>query len=221
MKYSQIKVKRIVRTFQTAVILVCALVVYGQGCSEGGFYPDGNSDSSSTLEASCKDPNEIDVIPGAKTANLVASTDIVDHYASCLGLESVSDQTKAVYQEKKASLSTYGAVQTVTGPYLMTIHSIAGEISNDIVDQEIARGTRIFAGWNLSSSALPSDSQLRAAATNIALSCWKGYEISNDELNEVVNAVVDSVGSNEANASRKAAVIISTSMLASLNGILN
>ncbi|MBL7545381.1 MAG: hypothetical protein JNL11_16295 [Bdellovibrionaceae bacterium] len=220
-KSSQIKVKRLVRSFQTAVILVCALVVYGQGCAEGGFYPQGSADIASTLNASCKDPNEIEVIPGAKTASLAGANQIVHHFAACTGLESISGSTKAVYEEKSPSMSTYGAVNTVTGPYLMSVHSVAGEVCNDVIDQEIARGTRLFAGWNLSSSSLPSQSQLANAALNFSLSCWKDYELSNEERDIVVDAVVSSVNSNEVDASRKAAVIICTSMLASLNALLN
>lgn len=219
---NQMKVKRIVRILQTAVVLVCALVVFGNGCAEGGFYPAGDTmDQSSQLAGSCKDPNEIDVIPGAKTASVVGSTQIVHHLASCTGLEVISELTEKVYTDKVGSVSTYGAVNTLTPPMMMAVHSIAGEVCNDVIDQEIARGTRIFSGWDLAASSLPSDSQLASAAQNMALSCWQDYDLTSDERNIILGAVVDSVGANEANASRKAAVIICTSMLSSLNALLN
>lgn len=218
----QIKVKRAVRAFQAAAVLICALVVFGNGCAEGGFYPAGSEgDLASNLEASCKDPNEIDVIPGAKTASLVGSTNIVQHLASCTGLESISQNTQGVYEDKVGSVSTYGAVNSLTPPMMMAVHSIAGEVCNDVIDQEIAKGTRIFAGWNLNSSSLPSDSQLGTAAMNLALSCWKDYELTNEERDIVLSAVVESVAPSEANASRKAAIVMCTAMLASLNALLN
>ncbi len=217
----QIKVKRAIRAFQAAVVLVCALVVFGNGCAEGGFYPEsGETSLASSLTASCKDPNEIDVIPGAKTASLVGSTNVVAHLAACTGLSSISQKTKAVYNAKVGSVSTYGAVNSLTPPMMMAVHSIAGEVCNDVVDQEIALGTRIFAGWNLNGNALPSDSQMATAAQNLSLSCWRDYEISAEERDIVVHAVLDSVGSSEDMAARKAAVVMCTSMLASLNALL-
>lgn len=218
---NQIKVKRLVRAFQTAVVLVCALVVFGNGCAEGGFYPKGSENLAATLESSCKDPNEIEVIPGAKTASLVGTTNIVQHYAACTGLENVSQLTQGVYEDKKSSIGTYGAVTSITAPYLMAVHSIAGEVCNDVIDQEIAKGNRIFSGWNLTSNSLPSDGQLADAATNLSLSCWQDYEISQEEKSIIINSIVQSVAVGEAGASRKAAVILCTSMLASLNALLN
>jgi len=218
---NQIKVKRLLRAFQTAVVLVCAVVVFGNGCAEGGFYPQGSESLASSLESSCKDPNEIEVIPGAKTASLVGTTNIVQHYAACTGLETVSQLTQGVYEDKKSSIGTYGAVTSITAPYLMAVHSIAGEVCNDVIDQEIAKGSRIFAGWSLASNNVPSDSQLASAAVNLSLSCWQDYEISEEEKNIVINSIVQAVGSGEAGASRKAAVMMCTSMLASLNALLN
>jgi len=218
---NQIKVKRLVRAFQAAVVMVCALVVFGNGCAEGGFYPQGSEDIASTLNSSCKDPNEIEVIPGSKTASLVGTTNIVQHFAACTGLESISQLTQGVYADKKSSIGTYGAVTSITAPYLMAVHSIAGEVCNDIIDQEIAKGSRIFAGWNLASNSLPSDSQLANAAVNISLSCWQDREISEEEKSLVISSIVSSVGSSEAGASRKAAIMMCTSMLASLNALLN
>lgn len=218
---NQNKMKRLIRAFQTAIVLVCAVVVFGNGCAEGGFYPQGSEDVVSNLSASCKDPNEIEVIPGAKTASLVGTTNIVHHYSACTGLETISQLTQGVYEDKKSSIGTYGAVTSITAPYLMAVHSIAGEVCNDVIDQEIASGARIFAGWNLAANTVPSDSQLADAATNLSLSCWQDYEISAEEKSIIINSIVQSVGSGEAGASRKSAVMLCTSMLASLNALLN
>lgn len=220
---NQVKAKRLIRVFQTALVLVAAVVIFGNGCSEGGFYPsaENNQDLSSTLAASCVDPNAIEVIPGAKTAALVGSTNIVQHLAACTGLESISKLTQGVYEAKVGSVSTYGAVNSLTPPMMMAVHSIAGEVCNDLVDQEIAKGSRIFAGWDLNANVLPNTSALSVAATNMALSCWRDYELSNEERDIVIDSITSVVGANETQASRKAAVMLCTSMLASLNALLN
>lgn len=220
---SALQVKRLVRVAQTALLLVSAVIIFGNGCSEGGFYPEANNsqDLSSTLNATCKDPNVIDVIPGAKTAALVGATNILQHYAACTGLTVVSSATSGVYDAKVGSVSTYGAVNSVTGPMMMAAHSIAGEVCNDVIDQELASGVRIFAGWNLSASVLPGQDQLSTAMDNMALSCYQNYEVSAEEKSILIGEITSSVGSTEVNASRKAAVMLCTSMLASLNAMMN
>ncbi len=219
----QVKAKRLVRVFQTALVLVAAVVIFGNGCSEGGFYPnaENNQDLSSTLGGSCVDPNAIEVIPGAKTAALVGSTNVVQHLAACTGLESITGLTKGVYDAKVGSVSTYGAVNSLTPPMMMAVHSIAGEVCNDLVDQEIEKGSRIFAGWDLSANVLPSTSALSVAASNMALSCWRDYELTNEERDIVIDSITSVVGASETEASRKAAVMLCTSMLSSLNALLN
>lgn len=218
----QKRIKRWLKAFQIALVLVSAVVVFGNGCAEGGFYPEGGDDSASTLEASCKDPNEIDVIPGAKTAALVGSTNIVQHLSACIGLESISTETRDVYDAKVGSVSTYGAVNALTPPMMMAVHSIAGEVCNDLIDQELARGTRIFAGWSLAADTIPTSAEVSTAATNLALSCWRDYEISEEERSIILDSVSGEViAASDTNKSRKAAVILCTAMLSSLNALLN
>ncbi len=213
--------KRIVRILQLMACMVFVVVVFGNGCSNGGFQSnDASLGDFSSNALQCRSATDITVIPGAKTVSFVGSGQLLSHLSNCIGLSVPSDATMTVYNEKKGSISTYGAANTITPPMMMAITSIAGEICSDLVDQEIASGGRIFSGINLADSALPNNAQLQNAISNIALSCWRGNE-TNEERNILLDSVIQSVGSSEANAARKSALMLCTSMLASVNALLN
>lgn len=213
--------KRMMSILQLMASMVFVVVVFGNGCSDGGFKSsDSASGDFSSNALQCRSATDITVIPGAKTVSFVGSGQLLSHLSNCIGLSVPSDATMTVYNEKRGSISTYGAANTITPPMMMAITSIAGEICSDLVDQEIASGGRIFSGINLSASVLPNNSQLQNIISNIALSCWRGNE-TNEERSLLLTSVLGSVGSNEANASRKAALMLCTSMLASVNALLN
>jgi hypothetical protein len=215
------KVKRLVRALQILSLTAVSVVIFGNGCSEGGFVPqDSTGQAGVDGSLQCKSATDIEVIPGAKTASVVGASEVLKQLTNCVGLETYSDATKKVYDDKKGSISTYGAANSITPPMMMAITSIAGEVCADLIDKEVAQGPRIFTGINLSASTLPSDSQLGNAISNLALSCWRGNE-SADEKAQLLAMVNQSVASNEANASKKAALMICTAMLSSLDALLN
>jgi len=214
--------RRLLHIFHLACSIVLIVIVFGNGCSQGGFQGsdskyNGVYDQSSLL---CQSATEIKVIPGTKTVSMVGSGQLLNHLTNCIGLAVASDATQTVYNEKKSAISTYGAANTITPPMMMAITSIAGEVCSDVIDQEIATGGRIFSGLNLQASSLPADSELSTVISNIALSCWRGNE-TNEERNLILTSVNESVGVSEASAARKAALIICTSMLSSVNALLN
>jgi hypothetical protein len=216
---------KVIRIIQTMVAMVCVVVVFGNGCSEGAFVTnDGTSDSGSNglaaLGPQCKSATEIDVIPGARTVSFVGSNLVLRHLSNCIGLAVPSGTTETVYEEKKGSISTYGEANTITAPMMMAITSLAGEICSDLIDQEVASGVRIFSGFNLGGNALPSSANLTNAVGNIALSCWRGNE-SAEERAAILDMVNSNVGAAEAGAARKAALMICTSMLSSVDALLN
>jgi hypothetical protein len=216
--------KRIIRVAQVLVTLVAGIVVFGNGCSKGGFSTD-NSSSNGTSAVSnaagqCKSVTDIEVIPGAKTASFVGANQVLQHLSNCVGLAVPSDATMAVYEAKKGSISTYGAANSITPPMMIAITSIAGEVCSDLIDQEITKGSRIFKDINLQAATLPSNASLSTAIGNLALSCWVGNE-SPEERNIILDMVNQTVAGSEPDAARKAALLICTSMLSSVDALLN
>ncbi len=214
--------RRLIHITQLAGCIVFVVIIFGNGCSPGGFTGSStkHSDVYDLSSLQCRSSSEIQVIPGSKTVSMVGSGQLLNHLSNCIGLAVPSDTTQTVYNEKKGSISTYGTANSITPPMMMAITSIAGEICSDVIDAEIASGARIFNGINLQSNSLPADSQLNAIISNIALSCWRGNE-TNEERSLILDSVSGSVGVSEANAARKAALMICTTMLSSVNALLN
>lgn len=215
-----LNLRQISRILQLILSTFFIVVVFGNGCSDGGFKGDDIS-SGVIASATCKSATQIDVIPGTKTVSFVNSGQVLNHLASCIGLAVPSDTTRSVYDEKRGSISTYGAANTITPPMMMAIASLAGEICSDLIDQENASVTkRIFPGFDFSATNLPTDAQLSTAISNIALSCWQTNETA-EERTILINSILQSVTAGEANATRKAALMMCTSMLSSVNALLN
>lgn len=199
------------------------LAVVGNGCSKGlvsnlGSITGSNSNTGD-IGATSENP-EIVVIPGAKTASLVYSKQVLDHLTSCAGVIQPSERSISVYEQKKGSISTYGTVNTVTAPMMMAISSIASEVCQDVIEQEAKVGARVFVGFDMSSSNVVSTSILSDAMRRLALSCWQRPEDA-DEANTLLSLIQMSIPANEPMAQKKSALMLCTSMLSSLESLLN
>lgn len=218
------------KTYKHKTLLVFAVVVggvilsVGNGCSQSfNSSPSMGSDMNGASGADgngASGDSGIPVIPGARTVSIVYSKQVVDQLASCSGLAAPSATTMTMYEQKKGAISTYGTASTVTAPMMMAVTSIAGEVCNDLINQETSMGQRLFVGFNMSANSLPNSSQLSDAITRLSLSCWQRNETSG-ERQALLDLISASVNSTEANASRKAALMLCTSMLSSLDALLN
>lgn len=207
-----------------AVILVVggATLSIGNGCSQQ-YSNRGSTDVGSTdnnTSGTGGNNSDVEVIPGARTVSLVYSKQVLDQLSSCTGLAMPSDKTTATYQQKQGAISMYGYVNTVTSPMMMAVTSIAGEICNDLINQEVANGPRLFVGYNFTAASLPTPAQLGDSVSRIALSCWQRNETA-EERQVLLDMINSSVGVSEATAGRKSALMICTAMLSSLDSLLN
>lgn len=208
----------------SVVSLVGGILVFmGNGC--GGQFQtsegDGVNFSADSIPA---DPNsgssaDEDFVAGQKTASVIYSQQALDQLAACLGVEVPSDSTVRMYESKRGQISVYGSAETITSPMMMGVVSTAGELCKDLIDQENATGQRIFKGWDLSSNNVPATGILNESITRIALSCWERPETSTER--EILLDAANSISNGEASASSKTALIVCTSMLASLKSLLN
>lgn len=207
--------------FVFAVLVGGVILSVGNGCSKSfTSSPSTGGSSNTAATGGSGGGDDMPVIPGARTVSIVYSKQVVDQLASCSGLAAPSAATMNMYEQKKGAISTYGAANTVTAPMMMAVTSIAGEICNDLIAQEASAGQRLFMGFNMAASALPNSGQLSDAITRLSLSCWQRNE-SSGERQALLDLVSSSVGASEANAPRKAALMLCTSMLSSLDALLN
>jgi hypothetical protein len=215
----------------TVVGLGFGLAFMGNACSKD-FVPIDQS--SFTNEAAMVGsgatvaPNDFAIIPGAKTVSVVYSSQILDQMTNCLGVIKPSEITRQMYDDKKGAISVYGSPTTITSPMLMAITSIAGEVCNDLIDQEqLDADRKVFLGFELSktTSTAPDSSMLSDAAKRLVLSCWNRQPTS-DELTKLIdlgNAGIasSSTASGDATAGRKAALLMCTAVISSLDALLN
>jgi len=211
------KNRKLIWIAATISLIGSILVFMGNGCS-GQFTPKNFKNASETGLNSANDADMDDIIPGAKTASLAYANQIIDHLASCAGVQTPSDATMLVYENKKGAISVYGAANTVTSPMMMSVASVAGEICNDLIQQEISR-PRIFKNFDLTSNALPNQNDVKDAITRLALSCWQRQD-TDAERNMLIDAV-NSLSTEPSLATKKSALLVCTSMLSSLDALTN
>ena len=195
------------------------LIFVGNGCS-GQFQidPANRSSSSSSSAASASTP--VDFVPGTKAVSVVYAQQALDQLSACAGVAIPSDATQKMYESKKGQISVYGTAETITSPMMMALVSISGEICNDLINQERNLAVkRIFKGWDLNSAMLPASGFVNESITRMSLSCWQRPENS-VERQSVLDAAF-AVKDGEVKASEKMALMICTSMLSSLNSLLN
>ncbi|MBX9769396.1 MAG: hypothetical protein K2X47_19125, partial [Bdellovibrionales bacterium] len=117
------------------------VVMMGNGCSNN--FKSINEASNGQMGETATDNGDV-IIPGTKTAVLVDSNRVLSHLSACVGVSQPSDQTVQMYETKKSSISATGSANTITAPMMMAIANISGEVCNDLINQEIAQGRRIF-----------------------------------------------------------------------------
>lgn len=182
----------------------------GHGC--GQFVAE--SDKFSSLNFS-EDNSDITVIPGEKTVATVYSKQFLDNMLSCTGVGAPSMQTKQEFENRRGGLSEYGYATKVTGPGLMAVAAVAGEVCNDLVNSEkmlSADSRRIFK--EIDFSRAPSSTELEPTVKRLALSCWQ-RQLNADEASMILDAVSDAGSMSPEQTS----VFACTSILASLSGI--
>jgi hypothetical protein len=203
----------------STVTVICGVllgvVILGNGCSNN--YKSIND--APTVATSAADNSGDVVIPGTKTAVLVDANQVLSHLSACSGVATPSDQTVQMYENKKASISSSGSANTITAPMMMAIANISGEVCNDLINQEIAMGPRIFMNVNFTSNAVPSSSVLNDVIARLSLSCWQRQPTSS-ELSLLLG-MTSSIVASEPMASRKASLMLCTSVLTSLDALLN
>jgi len=172
--------KKVISLFIVILSFSSVLVVVGNGCSQSVTNISGEltqgSQSTMSLVDSVAESTDIQVIPGASTISVVNTKQVVEQLSSCVGLETVSESTLAMYEQKKGAVSITGVANTITAPMTLAVLSIAGEVCNDLINKESTQ-TKFFTNWNLASNTLPSDSVVTDSITKFALSCWQKKRI--------------------------------------------
>lgn len=209
------KVKLLIAIALSSTVM---LVTVGNGCSKRDAFNSLSSVAAPSLNTVSSTGEEV-IDPTVKMVSVVYAKQMLDQLTSCVGLEKPSDATIRTYQQKGGAVSLYGDAGSVTAPMMMATTSIAAEICNDLVGQEIAKGPHVFLNWNLNTMAdatnLPANRDITDAVSRLGLSCWQRAP-----TNEEMTAMVD-LAMYAAPTRRYSAIMVCTAMLSSLKTLLN
>ena len=202
------------------------MLVFGHGCSDmKPLNSSGGSASSSSLSDSALQPDFI-ILPKTKTMSTLYSNQIMDSMMACAGVKNPSNATQDTLESRKGSFSDFGYVTTVTSPMLMSAATLAGEVCNDLVNQESTasdkkvfkdiRNSDLVAATSTASSG--NINQLTAAMRRLAQNCWQREPTSQEQDLIVSNltGTEDAVWSTQ-----ESAVAICTLVLSSLSSVTN
>jgi hypothetical protein len=123
------------------------------------------------------------------------------------------------YYKKHSTLSETGSVATLTAPGLMAYASVAGEVCEDLLKNEL-NAPRMFIGFGFGQSSLPNQGALQDAMRRLALSCWSREEDAEEA--DIVMSSVNSAfqGANGPTTPHDAALFMCTSMAAALESMM-
>ena len=195
------------------------LITVGNGCSKRMALETDAGSTSTASSSSPSLPGEI-INPNVKTVSVAYSKSFLDQVSSCVGLKSPSDATQRAYQDKAATLSTYGLAGSITAPQLMSTINIVAEVCNDLIQQEKAVASpHIFVNWDLKNSSmstsLPSNGDIADAVSRLALSCWQNPP-SAAQVSDLVG-----LASLDGPSRENSALMVCTAVLGSLGTLVN
>lgn len=205
-----------------------ALVVVGNGCSRFliGETTSSSSSSGGSFHDGTNSGNGVDVDPiaGAPTVTTVYSTQMLESYKLKLGGIDASSRTEKTYMTSRGAISGTGSVTSVTGPMVMAISAIVGDLCDDAIKFEIANGENIFLGFDFNKAGLPSTSAINDAIDGMGYGAWQkdGTEIDPAERKALHDMLLvdNPIGVTEQNGQYKAALMLCTAMYSTTLAII-
>ena len=211
------------------LVSAVVLVAVGNGCSKRfDFSSNSSSSNGGNSPLSVVEPE--DYVAGSKVASVVYAKQALNQLTSCVGLGIPTENTFRVYKSKEGSISANGDTASLTAPMLLALANVAGEVCDDLIDQEIGSlgdgvattNPRFFVDWQLALNQKASPGVVNATISRFANTCWnksiESFELQ--QVEDLVNSVQVTTQAGEI-AQRRQALLLCTAMLASLNTILN
>lgn len=232
--------KKMIQKMGILASLTAVTLFIGHGCSDFTASNGGSGASStSTGFGNGGDPGTngggFTPIPGVNTVSLIYNKQLIDNMVMCVGTGTPSEATVDEWKKRMASFSEYGYALDLTAPMAMALAAVSGEMCNDLLDLETALPQdqrRLFNAWDFTKgpNAL-TDAAIEETVLRFSLSCWARTQLA--EENDAVKCALGSpsgkyttecessrAGVTDAAKTRPLALLMCTSMLASLSGII-
>ncbi len=226
-----VKIKGKIRIFSVVIGLFMTMVFVGHGCSDL-LGRSSNKDTAASGPASDEN-QDFDVIPGERTVSTVYAKQILDNMTSCSGIGTPSVSTVQEWTQRLGTISEYGYATSISGPMMMGIVAIAGEICNDLVSLETPKPDVqriIFDGIDFTRGpSSVSSGAIRLVVNRLARSCWQRDNVTSlgpqgepSETDVIDTAYRDIVqaGTGDTPAQTRAGMLaVCTGMLSSLSAV--
>lgn len=194
------------KTFCNLLISIC-LVLGFAGCTNLTSNESENESAQSSLGKT--------FLPG-----LIRQSQVLPALSKCLGLSvsELSTETKQRYKSLKDNLSEEGNINDLSGPLLMAVTQIAGDVCDDLIRKESQVITKKFlVGFDLSSDVVTGTVNLLNTIEQITKSCW-GRRASDSEKALIVNTFANTELRN--NRGKQGALFLCTALMSSPDVIL-
>ena len=225
----RLMLKRNLNKWAILTSLATITLLLGHGCSDMASKGASMMSSSGGGPVGTTDDGSIGggftPIPGASTTSLIYNKQMVDNMVICTGIGTPSVGTLNEWKGRQSSFSEFGYATDVTAPMLMAMVAVAGEMCSDLLKLETvmpAANRRIFNSFDFSRGIASVDTVAVGDATRrLARSCWARNEDENELaiINEEILAAKSGVSGTDSAQTKNLALVLCTSMLASLSGI--
>lgn len=207
-----------------AGVTAAIIVTNGFGCGLG-WQPVGleTATLSSSLEGGLDtgDNGDLVIVSGQRTVSVAYYEQVLENMLSMAEVTSLSNTSRQIINNRIGSLSENGSVLTVNAPMLQTMTVIGAEVCSAMIFRERQQAnnrvyfTEILSRNNIS-QITAMDVELTARRLSRAF--WQ-KNISNDELDEILQATSDMISENTQNNSTAAinnvAIFICSGMISS------
>lgn len=218
-KYMRIHFKNFMTLLGTGIVVL----TIGHGCGRMKA-KRGAFDSAASLDGACltQAGSKINPVVGEGTVSISYGSQVLDNMVACTGIMEPSVQTMEEWEARRGALSEYGYATQISAPMMMGIAAIAGEVCNDLINQEENSGTRrIFRNINFQSppSSL-SSMDVEDSISYLARSCWQ-REVTEEEKQDILTTI-DAIaleGGDSPNDTRNSMLGLCTAMLSGLAAV--
>lgn len=172
------------------------VVTLGFGCGVG-FESIGSRDPASFHALPIGESEEnsnLVIVAGQKTVSTLYYTQVLDNMEAVSGVDTISQDTLNVFEDKLASFSEYGSALSINAPMLLSFAAVGAEVCGDLMREErplAVNARRIFTlvDFNLQTiSAAGIDDMVR----RMARSFWQRNETA-EELAMLKTAITETL----------------------------
>lgn len=207
------------RTYLKSLLLTASLALVNHACTGQLEAPSTATEMPSSAPYIDTGDSIVPVV-ATTTSKIASSEEILPSMAALVGLKLPSEGTYSAFNNAyRPLLSEDGAADSVNPPMMMSVLNLSGYVCNDLISQEKALASadrQFFIDWDFKKgTATLSPNVISASVHKLARSAWSRNETPDE--NKLISDAALSITGTKVNDTIGAAIMICTSVLASLD----